>query len=201
MARQAVSVTLKHLFLISKADPKVKGLDGCLRTTYNNPAGTIERGRGSPRRGTKVTRRQAAGPEYRGERIMERGTITSRKAIIAVLVLQLIPLVLFPPDSLSPNTQEWWLPVLLAVLVLVADFELIVRRSSQLWPWYLISFSQGFNIISRLMMVWPHATKTVGGMTVLNVPYVALTVIAMGLSAILLWYMELPDVRMGLVRD
>ena len=132
---------------------------------------------------------------------MERGTITSRRAIIAVLVLQWIPLVLFPPDSLLPNSQEWWLPVLLAVLVLVADFELIVRRSSQLWPWYLISFSQGFNIISRLMMVWPHATKTVDGMVVLNFPYVALTVIAMGLSAVLLWYMELPDVRMGLVRD
>jgi hypothetical protein len=132
---------------------------------------------------------------------MVRGTITSRKIIVAALILQLIPLLLFPPESFSPNTQEWWLPVLLAVLVLVADFELIVRRSSSMWPWYLMAFSQGFNIISRLMMLWPHATKVVGGATVANVPYLVLTLLAMGLSALLLWYTELPEVRLGLVRD
>lgn len=131
---------------------------------------------------------------------MQRGTITSRKAIVAVLILQLIPLILFPPESFSPNTQEWWLPVLLAGLVLLGDFELIVRRSSQSWPWYLMSFSQGFNIISRLMMLWPHATKTVGGATVANMPYILLTFVAIGLSVFLLWYSELPEVRVGLLR-
>jgi hypothetical protein len=131
---------------------------------------------------------------------MQRGTLTSRKAIVAVLILQLIPLVLFPPESFSPSTQEWWLPVLLAVLVLLGDFELIVRRSSQSWPWYLMSFSQGFNIISRLMMLWPHATKTVGGATVANMPYILLTFVAIGLSVFLLWYSELPEVRVGLLR-
>ena len=132
---------------------------------------------------------------------MRHWAIASQAVIIPVLILQLIPLVLFPPESFSPNTQEWWLPVLLAVLVLLADFTLIVRRSTQLWPWYLISFSQGFNIISRLMMLWPHATKTVGGATVANVPYIALTFIAIGLPALLLWYTELPEVRLGLVRE
>lgn len=145
--------------------------------------------------------REASGPERLGEDSMQRGTITSRKAIIAVLILQLIPLILFPPESFSPNTQEWWLPVLLAALVLLADFELIVRRSSQPWPWYLMSFSQGFNIISRLMMLWPHATRIVDGATVANVPYIFLTLVAIGLSALLLWYTELPEVRFGLARE
>ena len=133
--------------------------------------------------------------------MMAREAITRRKVILAVLVLQLIPLVLFPAASFSANTQEWWLPVLLAILVLVADFELIIRRSTNAWPWYLMSFSQGFNIISRLMMVWPHATTTVRGATVANLPYLALTVVAMALSAALLWYTELPDVRLGLIRE
>jgi hypothetical protein len=132
---------------------------------------------------------------------MPRDAITRRKVIVAVLILQLIPLVLFPPESFSPNTQEWWLPVLLAVLVLLADVELILRRSTQAWPWYLMSFSQGFNIISRLMMLWPHATKTVGGATVADVPYILLTLVAMGISVVLLWYMELPEVRLSLVRE
>jgi hypothetical protein len=135
-----------------------------------------------------------------GKRIMQRGTITSRKVIITGLILQLISLALFPPEHFSPNTEEWWLPVLLAVLVLLADFGLIVRRSGQLWSWYLMSFSQGFNIISRLMMLWPHATKTVGGATLANLPYILLTFLAMGRSALLVWYTELAEVRLSLVR-
>jgi len=131
---------------------------------------------------------------------MQRRALARPGVIIPLLILQLVPLVLFPPESFAPTTQEWWLPVLLAVMVLWADFELIVRRNDQMWPWYLMSFAQGFNIISRIMMLWPHATKVVGQATALNVPYVVLTFVAMVLSVFLLWYTELPDVRLGLVR-
>ena len=132
---------------------------------------------------------------------MQRRALASRGMIILVLILQFVPLVLFPPESFAPTTQEWWLPVLLAMMVLWADFELMVRRSDQTWPWNLMSFAQGVNIISRIMMLWPHATKVVGQATVLNTPYVILTFVAMALSAFLLWYTELPDVRLGLVRE
>lgn len=131
---------------------------------------------------------------------MRRQALTSRGMIIALLVLQFIPLVLFPAESFSPTTQEWWLPVLLAVMILVADIALIVRRSSALWPWYLMAFAQGFNIISRLMMLWSHATKTVGEASVFNSSYVFLTLLSLALSAFMLWYIELPEVRMGLLR-
>lgn len=132
---------------------------------------------------------------------MQRRSIATRGFIVGALILQLVPLVLFPPESFSANSQEWWLPALLAMMVLAACVELILRGSHQLWPWHLMSFAQGLNIISRLMMVWPHATKTVGGVTVLNAPYVSLTVTAMAMSAVLLWYLELPDVRIGLLRE
>jgi len=132
---------------------------------------------------------------------MQRRALASRSVIIPVLILQLVPLVLFPPESFAPTTQEWWLPVLLAVMVLWADFELIMRRSDKTWPWDLMSFAQGFNIISRIMMLWPHATKVAGQATVLDVSYIILTFVAMMLSAFLLWYTELPDVRLGLVRE
>jgi len=132
---------------------------------------------------------------------MQRRALASRSVIIPVLILQLVPLVLFPAESFAPTTQEWWLPVLLAVMVLWADFELMVRRSDKTWPWDLMSFAQGFNIISRIMMLWPHATRVAGQATVLNAPYVILTFVAMMLSAFLLWYTELPDVRLGLVRE
>ena len=131
---------------------------------------------------------------------MQRRAIAHPRVIIVVLLLQFVPLVLFPPASFSPTTQEWWLPVVLAVLVLWADLELIVRRSDQVWPWNLMEFSQGLNIISRLMMLWPHATVAVNNVDTLNLPYIVLTFASMALSAFLLWYTELPDVRLGLVR-
>jgi hypothetical protein len=144
------------------------------------------------------------GPIYgeagRRNHLMERRAIANPLLIIAVLVVQLIPLVLFPAQSFAPTTQEWWLPVLLAVMVVVADVYLIVLRSPAPWPWYLLSFAQGFNIISRLMMVWPHSATLVGKVWVFNPLYVVLSVISILMSAVILWYTELPDVRMGLLR-
>ncbi len=128
---------------------------------------------------------------------MQRRPIAARKVIVAVLTLQVIPLLAFPPASLSPHSQEWWLPVLLAAMVVAAVLELLIRRSRKVWPWHLMIFAQGFNIISRLMMMWSHATVTSSTGTALNMPYLTLTIVAMAWSAWLLWYLELPDVRLG----
>ncbi len=130
---------------------------------------------------------------------MQQQTLARPGVITALLILQVIPLLLFPASSFSPTTQEWWLPVLLVLMVVVADFQLIVRRSTAAWPWYLISFAQGFNIISRLLMVWPHATVAAGDQTVFNGPYVLLTGISMLMSIFFLWYFEKPNVRVGLL--
>ncbi len=131
---------------------------------------------------------------------MQRRAIARPAFIVAVLILQLSPLLLFPASSFAPTTQEWWLPVLLALMVIVADIYLILLHSPAAWPWHLIAFAQGFNIISRMMMLWPHSSTQVGKAWLLNGPYIALTLIAMIMSAFVLWYSELPDVRMGLLR-
>jgi hypothetical protein len=41
----------------------------------------------------------------------------------------------------------------------------------------------------------------VGSATVLNLPYLAFTLVAMAWSAFLLWYLELPEVRLGATQD
>ncbi len=130
---------------------------------------------------------------------MPLGELGGRRTAVTCLLLQPIPLLLFPPQSFSASSQEWWLPVVLAVMALIACAELVVRRTHALWPWHLMIFAQGFNIISRIMMVWSHATRIVGGATVLNYPYLGLTLIAMAASAFLLWYLELPGVRRGVI--
>jgi hypothetical protein len=129
-----------------------------------------------------------------------RNLLVKRNSILLILFLQFIPIVLYPPQTFDSATQEWWLPVLLAILAAVAAFQLIFRRSLAVWPWHLLSFSHGFNIISRLMMLMPHATIIVNGQQVINLPYVLSTLVAMGLSQFMLWYSELPEVRSGLIR-
>lgn len=129
-----------------------------------------------------------------------RQFLINPKVIPAILVLQFVPLVLFPPESFSATTQEWWLPVLMAVLIMIAIVQ-IFRRATTIWPWNLLSFAQGLNIISRLMMILPHATRNENGAQFFNTPYVVLSLIAMLLSAFMLWYTELPDVRLGFLRN
>ena len=131
---------------------------------------------------------------------MRRSFLSQPLVIIVILLLQIIPLLLFPPYVFQPASQVWWLPAILVICVLVADFQIIVRRSQSVNPWLLIGFAQGFNIISRLMMVWPNATLTTEAGTGVNWTYLILTIISMAVSWWLLVYTEKPEIREGLLR-
>ena len=132
-------------------------------------------------------------------------TITSPKALTTLLILQLVPLVLFPVESFIGNaqgaSQEWWLPFILGLLTLWAIIEVVFRHSTATWPWNLFAFAQGFNIISRLMMILPHAIQNNNGVQSVDVAYVSLTLTSIILSALFLWYTELPETRLGLFRN
>jgi len=132
-------------------------------------------------------------------------SITSPKAITALLILQLVPLVLFPVESFVGNaqgaSQEWWLPFILGLLTLWAIVEVVFRHGTATWPWNLFAFAQGFNVISRLMMILPHAIQNNNGVQSLDVAYVSLTLTSIILSAFFLWYTERPETRLGLIRN
>jgi hypothetical protein len=126
---------------------------------------------------------------------MLRKILSARGVIPVIMCLQIVPLLIFPPSSYSGRSQEWWLPALLTFLVIIALVQILIRKTRAPWPWYLVSFAQGVNIISRLMMFMPHATKNDGGVQVFNSQYVIIAIISMVLSAIEIWYNELPEVR------
>lgn len=128
---------------------------------------------------------------------MDTRTITTRGFIILVLILQFVPLVLYPPDLLARFSEGIWLGFSLAVMALVAVGGLLSGRVRTLWPWYLLGFCHGFNVIGRLMLVWPAAT---GPSSAANVLYLVVTAVACLLSVAFLWYNELPDVRTRLAR-
>ena len=125
---------------------------------------------------------------------------TNRSFIILLLVTQLVPLLWFTSDVYDLTSQVWWLGALLAFLVLVADFQLIVRGTYNVWPWLLIGFSQGFNIISRLMMFFPHIIDNQAGVETFNTAYAVIAVITMLWSAYLLWFSEFPEVRNTMIK-
>jgi hypothetical protein len=119
----------------------------------------------------------------------------TRTAIILILILQVIPLLLFPPRIYGSGSQQLWLPALLVLFVVAADLRLIFGRTFTVAPWYLLAFAQGFNVISRLMMVWPNGSTVTGDVVVMNWDYVLLSILAIALSTWLLIYMEKPQVR------
>src|SRR5450759_364141 len=128
---------------------------------------------------------------------MFKQALSSRPVIVVLLIVQIIPLLLFPASSFLVTNQELWLPVAMVMMTLIGFFYIVVRRSRTDWPWYLMSFAQGFNIISRLLMFMPHTTYYDSGKQIFNTAYVIMTLIAMVWSAFYLWYSEWPEVRRG----
>jgi hypothetical protein len=128
-----------------------------------------------------------------------RKVLSMRGMIVVLMCFQVVPLLVFPLSSYSIKSQEWWLPVLLTFLVIIAIVQLIIRKSQAAWPWYLMSFAQGINIISRIMMLLPHTTVNNEGTQVFNAEYFIVAVVAMLFSAFEIWYTELQEVRRKLL--
>jgi hypothetical protein len=126
---------------------------------------------------------------------MLRKTLSRPRLVTVLMCLQVLPLLMLPGESWSLKTQEWWLPVLLTVLVAVALVQLLLRHSRSPGPWYILAFAQGFSVISRLMMLLPHAMVAQGSGWRFDWLYVVLAVVSISLSWFWIWYCELPEVR------
>lgn len=126
---------------------------------------------------------------------MKNSFLSNTKFLYAVLVLQLIPLLLYPASVFELTSQKWWLPALLVLLAVLGSVQLF-RKTIFPWPWYLVSFSHGLNIISRLMMLLPQSTTTAK----FDGLYFSLSIVAMALSAFMLWLVELPQTHQALAR-
>jgi hypothetical protein len=126
---------------------------------------------------------------------------SNRTFITIALITQFIPLMAFTPNTYSFDSQVWWLSALLSIMVLIGVIQLLTRGTFASWPWFLINFAQGFNIISRIMMFFPHVTQNQAGVQVLNAPYLIIAVVAMLWSTFLLNFFELPEVRNIMIKN
>jgi hypothetical protein len=125
---------------------------------------------------------------------MKEKLFGNQKFLFTLLILQVIPLLLYPPSSFELTSQTWWLPAVLVLMALIGSIQLF-RRSRVPWSIYLIAFSHGFNIISRLLMLMPGSTAG----TSTDGLYFILSTLALILSTLMLWILEMPRVRQVLI--
>jgi|YNPBryBLVA2012_1023415.scaffolds.fasta_scaffold07459_2 hypothetical protein len=121
--------------------------------------------------------------------------LSNLKFLYVVLIVQFIPLLLNPPSIFEFKSQEWWLPLLLVLMALMAVIQ-VFRNKVTPWTLSLLSFSHGFNIISRLMMLLPKSTAG----SSFDSLYFVLSIVSMLFSAFMLWLLEIPHTRQVLTR-
>ncbi len=119
-----------------------------------------------------------------------------RLSMIGLLILQVIAVILYPPDFFREAPQAAVLPPTLLILLLLAlagmnsgVLTLIAGRVS-------LVFVQGLNVIMRLMIIPPHLRASEGG----NWPFLILSVIGIILSWLTIIWMERRHPRTLLLR-
>lgn len=115
--------------------------------------------------------------------------------IWAVAIGQFIPVLLYPPASLASAS-----PIILAVAMIIFAFvgyNLILRRR---WAKVLTIFFQGFNIITRLMVVLAHGANQIkkdGSGGGLNWDVLVVSLVAIAISAVIMYRFDLPEVDLA----
>jgi hypothetical protein len=118
----------------------------------------------------------------------------TRSQLLLVYIFQIIPLLIYPPETLKSG-----LVVIGVIAIIFALLGYGLWRGRQ-WALSLSLCMQGFNVIIRLMMLFPHAmTRLSEGGFVLDVPYVVLGVASILLSGWFLLRLDRPDVRSTIV--
>jgi len=110
-----------------------------------------------------------------------------QKKILPIIVLQIIPLLLFPFNYL---TSGWW-----AILFVIVIFVLlgIALLRGKLWALTMSIFLQGINAVIRIMMFLPNAQNIADGS--LNLPFVITSTLSIILSIWFLLRLDKSDIR------
>lgn len=109
-----------------------------------------------------------------------------RNRLLILLILQVIPLILFPPKLLANA-----LPILgfLVVLYILLGWAVMRGRG---WALTLCIFIQGLNVIVRLMMFFPNTVNKAGAF---DLTYAAISLVAIILSIWFVFRLDRADVR------
>ena len=118
-----------------------------------------------------------------------------RGLITTVAIGQFIPVLLYPPAALA-SANLVILAVAIAIFALVG-FYLVQRR---VWAKTLTIFVQGFNIITRLMILIAHAANPIKDGGGANWDVIIFNLVAIGLSTLILYRFDVPEIELAFNR-
>ncbi len=120
--------------------------------------------------------------------------MTSNKNLLLIYIFQIVPLLIYPLDTLKSGAV---IIAIVAVVFALLGYGLWRGRN---WAHSLSLTLQGFNVIVRLMMLFPNAAiLSPSGGTQFDFAFIALSVVSIALSLFFLTRLDRPDVRATLV--
>lgn len=114
--------------------------------------------------------------------------------LVIVALLQVLPLLVLPPDMYRGIGLPLWLVV--AALFGLLGFYLLRLRE---WARVASNFVQGLNIIVRLLTLLSN-TVPYGRDAQLDAMFLATSLVSMLLSAIVLYFIDQPDIQLVMQR-
>lgn len=109
-----------------------------------------------------------------------------RKRLLPLIILQIIPLLIFPPSLLLSGLI---LVVILGLVFALLGWGLLQGKS---WALTLSILLQGLNVIIRLMMFFPNSVDKNGFW---DIPFVLTSLIAITASAWFMLRLDKADIR------
>jgi hypothetical protein len=90
-----------------------------------------------------------------------------------------------PPSLIESNSQVLTIPVFLILLALAATISLAMGNMTA-WPRAMLIFAQGFNVVTRLMILVARAA--VNGAA--DIPFIVTSMLAIGISFYILYMFD-----------
>jgi hypothetical protein len=120
--------------------------------------------------------------------------MANRQQLLLIYLFQIVPLLILPPEILKSGI------VVVGILVVVFALLGYGLWRGRNWALSLSLTLQGFNVVVRLLMLFPNALMRLpeGGF-VFDLAYIALSVVAIALSSFFLLRLDRPDVRSTIV--
>lgn len=113
--------------------------------------------------------------------------MSQKKFLLPIILLQIIPIIIFPLKTITSAISIFGFVALVFILL---GYGLWRGRG---WALSMSIFVQGFNIIIRLMMIFPHAVGAKGGTW--DISYLILAIVSMVISGWFLIRLDKPDIR------
>jgi hypothetical protein len=118
----------------------------------------------------------------------------NNQKLLPVYIFQIVPLLIYPPRTLASG---WAVIIILAAIFVLLGFGLQKGRN---WALSLSLTMQGFNVVVRLLMLFPNAMDSLSdGSKVFDAPYIVMSIISIALSMYFLLRLDRPDVRSTIV--